>query len=321
MIGHYTWMHLVVFLIGVVICLYIDLRVHRQDQVISMKDALYWSIVWTVLALLFAVYIGLTHGREDASLYLAGYLLERSLSMDNLFVIMAIFSAFAIKDEFQHRVLFFGILGAIIFRMIFIAAGTSLITLFGPYALTAFGLFVLWSAWKMWQQMDKAKEAIEDYTNHWSVVWTRKFFPVHNKLDGHNFFVRVQDGSRHILKATPLFLCLVAVEICDIMFAFDSVPAIIVITQDPYLIYTSNIFAVLGMRAMYFLLAAAKRYLCHLEKGVIVILVYIGIKMLLAVVSGIHIPPMVSLAIVGLLLAGGVAASLIWPVKEDNETK
>jgi len=286
MLGHYTWVHLVLFLLGVAVCLYVDLRVHRQDQVITANDAIIWSILWTVLALGFAVYIALSHGTEDASLFLAGYLLERSLSMDNLFVIMAIFSSFAIKDEFQHRVLFYGILGAILLRMIFLTAGNSLIVLFGPYALTAFGLFVLWSAWKMWQQMLKDKEEIEDYANHWAVSWTRKFFPVHNKLDGHNFFVRVQDGARIALKATPLFLCLVVVEISDVMFAFDSVPAIIVITQDPFLIYTSNIFAILGMRSMYFLLTAAKRYLCHLEKAVIIILVYIGLKMLLDVVAG-----------------------------------
>ena len=316
MVGHYSWIEFALFFVGVIICLVVDLKVHKADKPISLKDSLIWSIIWTVLALLFAGYIALSHGTEDASLFLAGYLLERSLSMDNLFVIMAIFSSFAIKDELQHRVLFYGILGAVIFRMIFIAAGTSLITLFGPFALTAFGLFVLWSAWKMWQQMNKATEEIEDYTNHWSVTWTRKLFPIHNKLDGHNFFVRVQEGSRLVLKATPLFLCLVAVEICDIMFAFDSVPAIIVITQDPYLIYTSNIFAILGMRAMYFMLAAAKRFLCHLEKAVIIILVYIGLKMLMDVVVSIHVPPMVSLAVVGVLLTGGVLASLVWPEKE-----
>jgi tellurite resistance protein TerC len=190
--------------------------------------------------------------------------------------------------------------------------------LFGPYAMTVFGFFVLWTAWKMWQQMNKDAEEIEDYTNHWSVTWTRKFFPVHNKLDGHNFFVNVQEDTQLVRKATPLFLCLMVVAICDIMFAFDSVPAILVITQDLFLIYTSNIFAVLGMRAMYFLMAAAKRYLCHLEKAVIIILVYIGLKMLLSVVADIHINPMISLAIVGILLTGGVLGSRIWPEKEAD---
>ena len=315
MIGQYTWAHAVCFLAGVAVCLIVDLRAHKQDEAISAQNALLWSIIWIVLSLCFAAYIALTHGTEDASLYLAGYLLEKSLSVDNLFVIMAIFSSFAIKDAFQHRVLYYGILGALALRMVFVAAGSSLVALFGPYALAGFGLFVLWSAWKMWQHMGKGEEEIEDYTNHWAVSWTRKFLPVHTRMDGHNFFVRVQDGARLVRKATPLFLCLVVVEISDIMFAFDSVPAVVAITQDPFLVYTSNIFAILGLRSLYFLLAAAKRYLCHLEKAVIIILVYIGLKMLLDVTGIIHMTPMFSLAVVCLLLAGGVLASLVWPEK------
>ncbi|MCL2122716.1 MAG: TerC/Alx family metal homeostasis membrane protein [Desulfovibrionaceae bacterium] len=317
MIGHYTWAHLVVFLAGVAVCLIVDLRAHTRDEAVSAKNALLWSLFWITLALGFAVYIALSHGTEDASLFVAGYLLEKSLSVDNLFVIMAIFSSFAVKDEFQHRVLYYGILGALVLRMVFVAAGSSVLVLFGPYALGGFGLFVLWSAWKMWQQMGRDEEDIEDYTNHWAVSWTRKCFPVHHKMDGHNFFVRVQDGALVVRKATPLFLCLVVVEISDIMFAFDSVPAVIAITREPFLIYTSNIFAILGLRSLFFLLAAAKRYLCHLEKAVIVILVYIGLKMLLDVAGFIHMTPMFSLAVVCLLLAGGVLASLVWPEKDE----
>ena len=317
MLGHYSWWHLALFLAGIAVCLFVDLHAHRRDEPISVKNALLWSIIWILLSLLFAVYIAVTHGMEDASLYLAGYLLEKSLSVDNLFVIMAIFSSFAVRDEFQHRVLYYGILGALVLRMVFVAAGSSLIVLFGPYALAGFGLFVLWSAWKMWQQMGRDKEQIEDYTHHWAVVWTQRFFPVHNKLDGHNFFVKAPDGARLARKATPLFLCLVVVEISDVMFAFDSVPAVIAITQEPFLVYTSNIFAILGLRSLYFLLAAAKRYLSRLEAAVILILVYIGLKMLLGVAGIIHISPMFSLAVVGLLLAGSVPASLIWPKKHE----
>jgi tellurite resistance protein TerC len=316
MLGHYEWWHLVLFLAGVAVCLFVDLHAHRRDEAVSAKRALCMSCCWIGLTLCFALYIALTHGKEDAMLFLAGYLLEESLSVDNLFVIMAIFASFAIKDEFQHRVLYYCILGAVVLRMIFVAAGSSLIVLFGPYALAGFGFFVLWSAWKMWQQMGKDKEEIEDYTNHWAVAWTQKIFPVHNKLDGHNFFVKVQEGVRLVHKATPLFLCLVVVEISDVMFAFDSVPAVIAITRDPFLVYTSNIFAILGLRSLYFLLAAAKRFLCHLEKAVIVILVYIGLKMLLDVAGVIHMSPMFSLAVVFLLLTGGVLASLVWPGKE-----
>ena len=263
MLGHYTVTHFLLFMIGVFLCLWIDLRAHKNGESISMKNALAWSLVWIALALLFAVYIGFSHGKEDASLFLAGYLLEKSLSVDNLFVIMAIFSSFSIKDNYQHRVLYYGILGALVLRMVFVAAGSSLLTLFGPYALTAFGLFVIWSAWKMWQNSHSEQEEIEDYSKHWAVSFTIRFFPVHTYLEGNKFFMREQSEKGLIWKATPLFLCLVVVEISDVMFAFDSVPAVIAITQDPFLVYTSNIFAILGLRSLYFLLAAAKRYLCH----------------------------------------------------------
>lgn len=320
MLSEYSLTHLIIFLIGVAVCLWIDLHAHKKDEPISARNALAWSAFWIILALLFAVYIGASHGMEHASLFLSGYLLEKSLSVDNLFVIMAIFSSFAVKDAMQHRVLYYGILGALIMRMIFIAAGSSLVEVFGPYALAAFGLFVLWSAWKMWQQMNEEEQDIEDYTHHWAVSFTRRLMPVSPRLHGHDFFVKepTVPGGRAIWMATPLFLCLVVVELSDVMFAFDSVPAVIAITQDPFLVYTSNIFAILGLRSLYFLLAAAKRYLHHLEKAVIVILAYIGIKMLLDVAGVIHLSPLVSLAVVLGLLTLGVLASFIWPEKEDD---
>lgn len=320
MLSEYSLTHLIIFLIGVAVCLWIDLHAHKKDEPISARNALAWSAFWIILALLFAVYIGASHGMEHASLFLSGYLLEKSLSVDNLFVIMAIFSSFAVKDAMQHRVLYYGILGALIMRMIFIAAGSSLVEVFGPYALAAFGLFVLWSAWKMWQQMNEEEQDIEDYTHHWAVSFTRRLMPVSPRLHGHDFFVKepTVPGGRAIWMATPLFLCLVVVELSDVMFAFDSVPAVIAITQDPFLVYTSNIFAILGLRSLYFLLAAAKRYLHHLEKAVIVILAYIGIKMLLDVAGVIHLSPLVSLAVVLGLLTLGVLASFIWPEKGDD---
>ena len=316
--SHYTLTHFVIFLIGIIICLMVDLHAHKGDEAISTKSALRWCIFWEALSLSFAAYVWITHGSSDGSLFLAGYYLEKSLSIDNLFVMMAIFSAFAIKDEFQHRVLYYGILGALILRMVFVAAGSSLIAMFGPYALAGFGFFVLWSAWKMWQQLRKGNEEIEDYANHWSVVYTQRFFPVHNKLDGHNFFIKIEEGGKAIWKATPLFLCLIVVEISDVMFAFDSVPAVIAITQDPFLVYTSNIFAILGLRSLFFLLTAAKRFLCHLEKSVIIILVYIGVKMLLDVVDIVHVPALASLAVVMLVLLGGILSSLIFPEKKEE---
>ncbi len=314
MFGTYSIYEVLLFLAIVIVALLVDLFAHKQDEAISAKSAALWSLFWVGLSFVFAGYIWFSHGFEDASLFTAGYLLEKSLSVDNLFVIMAIFANFGIKDEFQHRVLYYGILGALLFRLAFIAAGTGLIALFGNWALGAFGLFVLWSAWKMWESMRAGHQEIDDYSKHWSVVYTKKLIPVYDQLDGHNFFTR----KTGVLTATPLFLCLIAIEFADIMFAFDSVPAIMSITQNPFIVYTSNIFAILGLRSMYFMLAAAKRYLCHLEKAVIGILAFIGLKMLLMVGAGIHMAPMASLGVVVSFLAIGIVASLIFPEKEEN---
>ncbi len=318
MIGQYSTGSIIAFFVTIGVFLWIDLHAHKKNEAITLRNAALWSCLWISLALSFGVYIGVSHGLDHMWLFFAGYFLEESLSVDNLFVIMAIFSAFAIKDEYRHRVLYYGILGALVMRMIFVAAGNTLVQLFGPYALAAFGLFVLWSAWKMWQQMQKPDEEIEDYSQHWSVRYTRKFIPVSPNMHGHNFFVKEAStpGGALIWKATPLFLCLVVVELCDVMFAFDSIPAIIAITQDPFLVYTSNIFAILGLRSLYFLMAAASNMLVHLEKAVIAILAFIGIKMLIGVAGLGHLSPLASLAVVLGLLASGIAASFIWPEKK-----
>lgn len=322
MLGAYTLWHFLAFMALVVICLWVDLHAHKADEPISMRNALAWSIFWIVLASAFGVYVGVSHGISHAALYFSGYLLEKSLSVDNLFVIMAIFSSFSIREEYQHRVLYYGIVGALLLRMVFVAAGNSLVELFGPYALAAFGLFVLWSAWKMWQHIRSPHEEVQDYSVHWSVRLTQRFLPVAHHLHGHDFFVREavrpdEPGGRMVWKATPLFLCLVVVELSDVMFAFDSIPAIIAITQDPFLVYTSNIFAILGLRSLYFLMAAAKRYLVHLEKAVIAILAFIGAKMLLGVAGLVHLSPLVSLAVVGGLLVIGIVASLVFPERKS----
>lgn len=309
MLGHYSVWNVLAFGVIVIVALIVDLYAHKADKPISMRDAALWSALWVCLSLGFAWYVGATHGENDAYLFLAGYTLEKALSVDNLFVFIAIFSAFSVKDAFQHRVLYYGIIGALVMRIIFVALGTSILMLFDKWALTGFGLFVLWSAWKMWQQSRQETEEIMDYSQHWAVRATQRFFPVHPQLVGHSFFARI-DG---VLKCTPLFLCLVVIEIADVMFAFDSVPAVIAVTRDPFLVYTSNIFAILGLRSLYFLLAGANRLLVHLEKSVIAVLAFIGVKMLLDVADVVHVPPLVSLAIVLGLLAFGVVASFIWP--------
>lgn len=324
MIGEYSLLEVGLFAVLVVAALILDLHAHKVDRPISMRDAALWSVFWIALSLAFAVYVGFSHGRAQGMLFLTGYFLEKSLSVDNLFVFIAVFSSFSVRPEFQHRVLYFGIIGAVVMRLIFVLLGSSFIAIFGKWALTIFGIFVLWTAWKMWQSSKKGEEELEDYSDHWSVRLTRKLFPVSPQMHGHDFFVRM-DG---VWAVTPLFLCLVTIEIADVMFAFDSVPAIFSIfagLKEPlplatqtFLVYTSNIFAILGLRSLYFLMAAASNMLVHLEKAVIAILAYIGVKMLFGVAGVVHIPPLVSLFIVLGLLIGGVAASFIWPEKKET---
>ncbi|MDR2893589.1 MAG: TerC/Alx family metal homeostasis membrane protein [Deltaproteobacteria bacterium] len=317
MLGDYSLFSVAIFSVLVLICLVVDLRAHKADSVISAKSAGLWTCFWVALALAFGGYIWASHGVEDFSLFISGYLLEKSLSVDNLFVMMAIFTAFSVPDRYQHRVLYYGIVGALVLRLLFVALGTAILQSFAWMAIL-FGLFVLWSAWKMWRAMHSQHEEIEDYTDHWSVRLTKKFMPVHPRLAGHDFFVHELVGDKMRWAATPLFLCLAAIEISDVMFAFDSVPAIIAITQKPFLVYTSNIFAILGLRSMFFFLAAAKRYLIHLEKAVIIILVYIGIKMI-AQYFGWHIHHLISLSVVLGLLVLGVLASFAFKSKEAGQ--
>ena len=314
MIGAYSYWAVAGFFVIVIASLLLDLFLHKKDEVISMKSAAFWSLFWVCLSLAFAGYVWVTHGQGQASLFMAGYLLEKSLSVDNLFVFMAIFSSFAVRDNYQHRVLYYGIVGALIMRLVFIAAGTAVLHIFEGVALTIFGVFVLWTAWKMWQESCKVEQEIEDYSHHWSVRLVGKVFPVWPGMRGERFFVR-ENGK---LFCTPLFLCLVVIEVADVMFAFDSVPAVIAITREPFLVYTSNIFAILGLRSLYFLLAAAKRYLRFLENAVIIILVFIGVKLLLDVSGFVEISPMHSLLVVFGILIVGILASIFVP---DNDKR
>jgi tellurite resistance protein TerC len=249
-------------------------------------------------------------------------------------VFMAVFSSFAIKSALQHRILYYGIIGALVFRAIFVVIGTGLF-LASPWVGFLFAAFVIWSAIKMLQQSD-GEEDIEDYSDHWSVRLTGKLLPIYTKLHLDRFFIRhaqlpgnetanAQTSSttrQGLLYATPAFLCLMAIETSDIAFAFDSVPAVIAVTQEPLLVYAAMIFAILGLRSLYFVLAALTRYLVHLEKAVIGLLFFIGAKMALQswnhAISdtGFHISPGWSLIIVLGMLLAGVAASLLFPEKE-----
>jgi tellurite resistance protein TerC len=310
MIWGYSILTITIFLIIIIASLIIDLYSNRDTKPLSFKNAGIRSAIWVTLSLSFAFFIGKTNSVEKSFLFIAGYLIELSLSVDNLFVFMAIFSSFSIKNEYQHRILYYGILGAIVFRVVFIAIGTSLLLL-GKWVLAFFGGFVLWTAWQMYKQMGTEKEIIVDYSNHWSVKFAGRFFRVHHLFNENDFFVKV-GGLWHV---TPVFLCLIVVEIADLMFAIDSVPAVIAITQEPFLVYTSNIFAILGLRSMYFLLVSAKDHLIHLEKSVIGILFFVGIKMLLDVFNVIHILPNISLLIVFSILIVGIIFSFTHPKK------
>jgi tellurite resistance protein TerC len=307
--GYALW-EIVPFIVIVLGALWIDLKAHGGDKPVTIQNAAVWSAIWVMISVGFAGFLFVGHGSEKASLFLSGYLLEKSLSVDNLFVFMAIFASFGIKDKYQHRILYFGILGALLLRFLFIGFGTGL-AMMSEWVLFGFGLIVLWSAYAMWRGSNNDNDDDIDYAHHWSVKWVSKVWPVYPRVDNHNFFCK-ENGIRMV---TPLFLCLVVVEISDVVFAFDSVPAIIAITKEPFLVYTSNIFAILGLRSMYFLLSAAKRYLCHLEKAVIGILIFIGSKMIVSF-FGYHISANISLMVVLLGLVVGITMSFICPEKE-----
>ena len=320
---------IVVFLAVIALSVYLDLFTHRKNAEITLKNAACWSVFWVGLALAFYAYLWVEFGKEWAALYLAGYALEKSLSVDNLMVFMAIFASFGIKGILQHRILYYGIIGALIFRAIFVAIGTGLF-LASPWVGFFFAAFVIWSAIKMLQQSDHDEE-IEDYTHHWSVRFTGKFFPIYKKLYLNHFFVRhheLNEAERASvtrtgwLYVTPAFLCLMAIETSDIAFAFDSVPAVIAVTHEPLLVYAAMIFAILGLRSLYFVLAALTKYLVHLSKTVICLLFFIGAKMALqswnhAIAdTGLHIPPHWSLIIIIGTLALGIIASFVFPGKK-----
>jgi tellurite resistance protein TerC len=327
---------IVIFFSVVALSVYVDLRAHRTATEIGLKDAALWSVFWIGLAGAFYVYLFVRFGSQWANLYMAGYVLEETLSVDNLMVFIAVFASFGIKGALQHRILYWGILGAVVFRAIFVVAGTSLF-LASAWVGFLFAAVVAWSAWKM-QTSDGGDGEIEDYSNHWSVRLAKRVLPVFPRLHGDRFFlvrqmvddlrdadpsIVLQGSQRAALFATPAFLCLLAIETTDIMFAFDSVPAVIAVTQEPLLVYSAMIFAILGLRSLYFVLSALTRYLVHLEKAVIVLLYFIAAKLALQSINhtigdtGIDIGAGASLAIVLGILALGVVASLVFPGTEE----
>jgi tellurite resistance protein TerC len=261
------------FVVCVLVFLALDLGVfHRKEHVVSFKEALAWTTLWFALAMSFGGGLVYTRGREESAQFIAGYLIELSLSLDNILVIALIFSAFRVPLRFQHRVLFWGILGALAMRGAMIAAGVALIREF-DWLLYVFGVFLVFTGIKM---LFASEEAVEPEKNP-VLRLVRKFFPVTPDFDGRKFFSRM--NGRFAL--TPLALVLVLVETTDLIFAVDSVPAVFSITKNAFIVFTSNVFAILGLRSMYFLLAGALGYFRYLKFGLSVVLVFVGVKMLL----------------------------------------
>lgn len=304
------------FNLFVLLMLALDLGVfHRKAHAVSTKEALTWSIVWITLSLAFNAVIyffwdkmvpNSTYTNAEAALsFLTGYLIEKSLSVDNIFVFILIFSFFAVPDAYQHRVLFWGILGALVMRGILIAVGAALLEQF-HWIIYVFGAFLIYTGIRMARHQDEELRPQDNPV----VKFFRRFMPVTEDFVDDKFFVR----RAGVLFATPLFLILLIVESTDLVFAVDSIPAIFAVTRDPFLVYTSNVCAILGLRALYFLLAGVMDQFQYLKLGLSAVLTFIGVKMV--IVDLYHIPVGVSLGVVASVLIISVLASL-WKTKAD----
>jgi tellurite resistance protein TerC len=293
---------------GVVITLLaFDLGVlHKDDHEIGVRESLLLSSGYISVALIFGAWVWWFFGAQSGTEYLTGFLIEKSLSMDNVFVIALIFTYFAIPRQYQHRVLFWGILGVIVLRAIMIGLGATLVSQFS-WILYVFGAFLVITGIKMWVMADH----VPDIAGNPLLKFLRKRMRVTPQIEGNAFFVNKPDPAtgKVVRWATPLFLALVMVEFIDLVFAVDSVPAIFAITNDPFIVYTSNIFAILGLRALYFALAAMIHRFKYLKYALALVLVFIGTKIFLVGIIG-KIPPVISLSVTFGLIAGGVLVSL-----------
>lgn len=305
------------FLILILFLLFLDLGVlNKRDHVIKAKEALMWTVFWIFLSLVFNVFIYFAYehhwlgigkelghfmsGQEAALKYFTGYIIEKSLSLDNIFVIVMIFSYFNIPTIYQHRVLFWGIIGALLMRGAMILAGVALIQKF-EWMIFVFGGLLILTAIKMLFSKD---EKVEPNKNP-LVRLVKKIYPVSDHYDGHKFFTK----SNGVVAATPLLIALVVIESTDVLFAIDSIPAIFAVTTDPFIVFTSNVFAILGLRALYFALAAMIEKFIYLKISIVFVLIYVGIKMILS--HSYPIPTGFSLVVIILILLLGISASLI----------
>lgn len=285
----------------VLVMLLVDLLMHRESHEISVKEAGAWTALWVALGVAVGGVIWWQYGMDYAMQYYAGYIIEKSLAIDNVFVWAVIFGFFAIPPKYQHRILFYGVLGALVLRAGFIAAGSVLITQFS-WTLYIFGGFLVFTGLKMLRQRNSHAQPGDSRL----VRWFQRVVPSTSEIHGDRFIVR--DGVRRL--ATPLLTALVVVEATDVIFAVDSIPAIFAVTQEPFLVFASNALAILGLRAMYFLLADLMHRFVYLKIGLALVLVWVGIKMLVGH-SLLHIPITLSLAVVVAILASSIGASLL----------
>lgn len=287
----------------VIVLITIDLFMHKKNEKISVKESLLTTAGWMSLAMIFCLGIYYYQGHEQALLFFTAYLVEQSLSIDNLFVFILIFKTFQIPAAHQHKILFWGILGAIVFRAVFIIVGLALIQSYG-WLLYIFGVFLIFAGVKL--AMEKESK-IHPNKNPILLILER-FIPITKDMSSGNFFAK---GAM-----TPLFLALVVVETTDIIFALDSIPAVFAITRDPFIAYTSNIFAIMGLRSLYFSIGGLMDKFHHLHYGLALLLVFIGVKMLIE--PWIHLPIPVTLGFIGSVLGLSVIASLLWPKESIN---
>ena len=294
-------------LAGILAMLAVDLFMHRDAHVIGVKEAAIWSAIWVAIGLAVGGVIWSAYGSEFGLQYFAGYVIEKSLAVDNVFVWAVIFSYFAVPRQYQHRVLFYGVVGALVFRAIFIAAGSWLIASFA-WVLYIFGAFLILTGIKMLRQRNEHIDLEKSKT----LRLFRRIIPTTDEYDGQKFLTR-RNG---VLMATPLLAVVVVVEVTDIIFAVDSIPAIFAVTQEPFLVFASNAFAILGLRAMYFLLADLIHRFVYLKAGLSIVLVWVGIKMIVSH-AWFKIPTALSLGIVIAIIAVSIIASL-WATRRGE---
>jgi tellurite resistance protein TerC len=302
----------IIFSISVFVLLALDLGIfHRKSHEIGIKEAVVWSLIWLAVAVVFNIIVYLWHGQDTAMEFAAAYIVERSLSVENLFVFLLIFSYFKVPAAHQYRVLFWGILAALVLRAIFILTGITLIQTF-HWLIYLFGAFLIYTGIKIAM---KKEDDEADLSQNCVLRICKRFLPTTEAYDGGKFFSK--NGGKFLV--TPMFLVLLVVETSDLIFALDSVPAVLGVTLDPFVAYTSNIFAILGLRALYFALAGCMLMFRFLSGGITIILIFVGAKML---VSGFYdVPVEIALGVIVLVLAAAIGLSVLIPAQKAVQTR